>query len=76
MGPEQTTVEHWFEVIHDEYQDVPDLILNKWQMQQLWGLDGFVCDSVVRRLVASGVLKRTAAGNYIRRIESTKLRCH
>jgi hypothetical protein len=43
---------------------MPDLRLNKPQMQRLRGFDAFVCDALVDALVAARVLKRTACGRY------------
>jgi hypothetical protein len=55
----------WLELIQAEYREMPDLRLNKSQMQCLWGFDAFVCDALVDALVAARVLKRTACARYV-----------
>jgi hypothetical protein len=65
MPLEQPGAARWLELIQAEYREMPDLRLNKPQMQRLWGFDAFVCDSVVDALVAARVLKRTACGRYV-----------
>jgi hypothetical protein len=64
MPLEQIGVARWLELIQGEYREMPDLSLNKAQMQRLWGLDALVCDALVDALVAARVLRRTASGNY------------
>lgn len=65
MALEQPGVARWLELIQAEYREMPDLRLNKPQMQRLWGFDAFVCDALVDALVAACVLKRTACGRYV-----------
>jgi hypothetical protein len=61
----QGEVTRWLELIQAEYREMPDLSLNKAQMQRLWGLDAFICDALVDALVAAGVLRRSVGGNYM-----------
>jgi len=58
-------VSEWLQRIRVEYQEMPDLSLNKKQMQKMWRLDAFVCDALVDALVAARVLRRTAGGAYV-----------
>ena len=55
----------WLELNQAEYREMPDLRLNKSQIQRLWGFDAFVCDALVDALVAACVLKRTVCGRYV-----------
>ena len=60
MAQEQAGVRRWLELIQAEYREMPDLSLNKTQMQRLRGFDAFICDALVDALVAARVLRRTA----------------
>lgn len=64
MTREQAGMARWLELIQAEYREMPDLRLNKSQMQRLWGFDAFVCDALVAALVAADVLKQTPGGSY------------
>lgn len=66
MALEQCGVARWLELIQAEYREMPDLRLNKSQMQRLWGFDAYVCDALVDALVAARVLKQTGSGTYMR----------
>ena len=65
MSSDQPRVAHWLELIQAEYREMPDLRLNKSQMQRLWGLDASICDTLVDALVAARVLRPTAGGSYM-----------
>ena len=65
MVVEYTGVARWLELIQAEYREMPDLSLNKAQMQRLWGFDAFICDALVDALVGAGVLRKSANGNYL-----------
>ena len=65
MLSEHVGVTRWLELIRAEYREMPDLRLNKPQMQRLWGFDAFVCDALVDALVAARVLRRTTNGSYM-----------
>lgn len=52
--------------IESEYREMPGLNLTVAQAQRLWGLDHATCLSVLTLLVTRRVLKRTAAGMYLR----------
>ena len=65
MVVEHPGITRWLELIQAEYREMPDLSLNKWQMQRLWGFDAFVCDALVDALVRAGVLRKTASGHYM-----------
>lgn len=57
-----TRITRWLEIIQSEYREMPGMVLNKTQMQRLWGLDAGLCDALVDALVAASVLKRTPGG--------------
>jgi hypothetical protein len=65
-----TRITRWLEIIQSEYREMPGMVLNKTQMQRLWGLDASLCDALVDALVAASVLKRTAGGYSHRGIEA------
>ena len=67
IGSNQPGVTRWLELIEAEYREMPDLTLNKVQMQRLWGFDAFICDALVDALVAAQVLRRTTNGSYMTR---------
>ena len=67
IGSNQPGVTRWLELIQAEYREMPDLTLNKVQMQRLWGFDAFTCDALVDALVAAQVLRRTTNGSYMTR---------
>ena len=67
IGSNQPEVTRWLELIQAEYREMPDLTLNKVQMQRLWGFDAFICDALVDALVAAQVLRRTTNGSYMTR---------
>ena len=52
--------------IESEYREMPGLCLTEAQAQRLWGLDHATCLRVLTLLVSRRVLKRTAAGMYLR----------
>jgi hypothetical protein len=52
--------------IESEYREMPGLNLTLWQAQRLWGMDHATCERVLTLLVQRRVLKRTAAGTYLR----------
>ena len=58
-------VPRWLELIQAEYREMPDLRLDKPQMQRLWGFAAFVCDALVDALLAARVLRRTTNRSYM-----------
>ena len=52
--------------IESEYREMPGLNLTVWQAQRLWGMDHATCVRVLTLLVTRRVLKRSAAGTYLR----------
>ena len=67
MSSDQPRVARWLELIQAEYREMPDLRLNKSQMQRLWGVDASICDALVDALVAAQVLRPTPDGSYMSR---------
>jgi hypothetical protein len=52
--------------IQNEYREMPGLILTESQARRLWAIDAETCRAVLGALVERRVLKRTAAGAYVR----------
>jgi hypothetical protein len=52
--------------IEAEYVEMPGLSVTLRQAQRLWAADHHTCQTVFDRLIASGVLKRTKKGRFIR----------
>ena len=52
--------------IESEYREMPGLNLTVAQAQKLWGVDQATCERVLTLLVTRRVLKRSAAGTYVR----------
>jgi hypothetical protein len=52
--------------IESEYREMPGLNLTLAQAQRLWGVDQATCVQVLTLLVTRRVLKKTAAGMYLR----------
>ena len=60
------SIADWVQIIRAEYGEIPGLNLTHQQVERLWGLDSATSDMVLKVLVGSGFLRRTAAGAYIR----------
>jgi 2-iminoacetate synthase ThiH len=60
------TMTDWLQLISAEYRELPDLCLTKAQVRRLWNLDGITSEAVLESLEASGFLRRTRTGAYIR----------
>jgi hypothetical protein len=56
--------------IRAEYLEMPGLALTLVQAARLWGADCAVVEPLLRSLVDSGFLWRTADGQYVRRADS------
>jgi hypothetical protein len=56
--------------IRGEYREMPGLKLTVSQAARLWHLDPPSIEHLLNRLVADGVLRRTAAGAYLVRAVS------
>jgi hypothetical protein len=54
------------EVVEAEYDEMPGLSVTPVQAQRLWGIDRATCDEVFRRLIATGVVRRTSRGTLVR----------
>lgn len=52
--------------IRGEYLEMPGLRLTAAQGRRLWGLEAPACIEALDSLVASGFLRRTEAGQYVR----------
>ena len=51
--------------IRGEYLEMPGLSLTVPQAQRLWGLEPAFCHDLLKALVESGFLVRTATGAYV-----------
>jgi len=58
-------VDHYVDVVHHEYRDLPGLHLTEAQMRRLLGVDGPTCDAVLRRLEQEHFLRRTGADDWV-----------
>jgi hypothetical protein len=52
--------------VEGEYREMPGLSLTVAQGARLWGLDSGTCAIVLTTLIERLVLRRTAAGTYLR----------
>ena len=60
------TLALWIDRIRSEYQEMPGLSLTEPQGQRLWGLTPSACREILETLRASGFLRRTYRGQYVR----------
>lgn len=63
---EPALLEDWLRLVRAEYEELPDLHLTRAEVERLWGLDASTADVILSTLVASGVLRKTARGGYIK----------
>ena len=54
------------ERVQAEYAEMPGLCVTLSQAQRLWTVDRATCEEAFNRLIASGVLRRTSKGSFIR----------
>jgi hypothetical protein len=52
-------------LIRMEYAEMPDLALNCWQAERLWGAPREDCERALALLVNSGYLRKTPEGRYL-----------
>lgn len=52
--------------VQAEYVEMPGLSVTLSQAQRLWTADQSTCEEVFRRLLSSGVLRRTSKGRFVR----------
>jgi len=64
MATDTTTLAAWIRLIRAEYLEVPGLHLTRAQIQRMWGLDATTCDALIRALVETRFLRRTATDHY------------
>jgi hypothetical protein len=53
------TVQHYVEIVHHEYQDLPGHHLSRPQIRRFLGTDARTCDTVLEILEAEKFLKHT-----------------
>jgi hypothetical protein len=63
--PEQA-VGTLIEIVTAEYAEMPGLCVTPAQAQRLWAMDRATCDEVFRRLIATGVVRKTKKGTLVR----------
>jgi hypothetical protein len=66
MVTDGTQLQDWSQLIRGEYEELPDLQLTQFQIEELWGFDATVADALLSALVSAGVLKKTHQGVYVR----------
>jgi hypothetical protein len=49
-----------------EYSEMPDLSLTRWQAQRLWSASREDCERALALLLASGFLRETTEGRFVR----------
>ena len=54
------------QMIRGEYLEIPYLSLTRAQVQSFWDLDDDECDAALESLLASGFLKMTSSGGFVR----------
>lgn len=59
------TAEAVLERVRQEYRELPTLNLTFAQACRLWQLEPCECKTVLDRLIAEGVLERTAEGLFV-----------
>jgi hypothetical protein len=52
--------------VQAEYNEMPGLSITLRQAQRLWAVDRVTCEEALMRLTASGVLRMTAKGRFVR----------
>jgi hypothetical protein len=52
--------------IRAEYTEMPGLSVTLPQAQRLWALDRRTCEAVMNQLMATGVIRVTTKGRFIR----------
>ena len=53
-------------LVQAEYNEMPGLSVTLRQAQRLWAVDRVTCEEALKRLTASGVLRMTARGRFVR----------
>lgn len=64
--PSDDTQVDWAELVRAEYAEMPGLSLTVGQVERLWRLDSALATSLLRDLVASGFLRCTSRGMFVR----------
>lgn len=65
-GRGDAQLSQWARLIESEYREMPGLSLTETQIRRLWQLDSASTTQLIRTLIASGFLHRTARGTYVR----------
>jgi hypothetical protein len=62
----RTPVRRLMDQVQAEYAEMPGLSVTLAQAQRLWAAERATCEEVFRRLTATGVLKQTSRGRFVR----------
>ncbi len=62
----QMPVPDLFQLIRAEYLEIPDLHLTRRQAERFWGLTTLTCDALLDSLLATGFLRQTSTGAFVR----------
>ncbi len=66
LNTRQPAIPYWLHVIRAGFLKSPRVRLTGPQVEQMWGLDPLLCDSLLGALVDARFLRRTRAGVYMR----------
>lgn len=66
MGPADTHLAEWLQLIRAEYLESPGLRLTPPQVRRLWGLDPVTSAALLAALVDIRFLRCTREGAYVR----------
>jgi hypothetical protein len=66
MTPSEGLVQDWTALVRAEYQEVPDLLLTRTQFERFWAFGPETAERVLDTLMASGFLRVTRRGAYVR----------
>ena len=61
-----TPLRRLMDQVQAEYAEMPGLSVTLAQAQRLWAAERATCEEAFRRLTASGVLRATAEGRFVR----------
>jgi hypothetical protein len=64
--PPSPDVQTLMEQVRAEYVEMPGMSITLLQAQRLWSVDRERCEEALRRLLATGVLRLTTKGRFIR----------
>jgi hypothetical protein len=66
VGVSSDAIRALLERVQAEYAEMPGLSVTMRQAQRLWAVDQRTCREIFSRLIASGVLRMTRSGRFVR----------